>query len=154
MFALVVRAPAQVLPLGTAAPQLTLTSAAGQRVHALQAAAHHSLVVEFFDTECNICRSRAPELCGLSHDHSSDVFVAVDAAREDAAALNTYGQRYQSQPCAVALLVDPDLTVSRAYRAAVVPTVYVVDSSGNIAYAAVGSAGIDGVAATLQRLGG
>ena len=154
MFALVVRAPADVLPLGTAAPQLILTSAAGQRVNAREEAAHHNLVVEFLDTECEICRSRAPKLCTLAHDHGSDVFVAIDAAREDAAALNSYAQRYQPQPCAVTPLVDPDLTVSRAYRAAVVPTVYVVDSSGNISYAAVGAAGIDGLGAALQRFGG
>ena len=150
----VVRPPAQLLPLGTAAPGIVLNSASGQKVNALQAAAHHNLVIQFFDTQCDTCRNQAPQLCVLAHDHSGDVFVGVDAGREDASTLSAYAQTYLPQPCPVMLLLDPDLKVSRAYRAAVVPSVYVVDSSGKIGYAAVGSAGVDGLDAALQRLGG
>ncbi len=48
----------------------------------------------------------------------------------------------------------PARRAGRAYRAAVVPTVYVVASGGEITYAAVGSDGVNGLSATLQRLGG
>ena len=151
---MVVRPSAQLLPLGTAAPPLRLMSTTGQPVNALQAAAHHSLVVSFFDTQCDTCRSQAPQLCSVAQNRSDDVFIAVDAGGESAAALRAYAQSAFSSPCRVTVLADPARTVSRAYRAAVVPTVYVVDSGGKIAYAAVGSDGVNGLPATLQRLGG
>lgn len=154
VFAVVVRPTAQLLPLGTPAPPLKLVSATGQPVNALQAAAQHTLVVDFFDTQCDTCRSQAPQLCSIAKDHSNDFFFAVDAGGESGAALRAYAQSYLPAPCRVTVLADPDRTVSRAYRAAVVPTVYVVASGGEIAYAAVGSDGVNGLPATLQRLGG
>lgn len=153
-FAVVVRPSAQLLPLGTEAPPLTRVSTTGQTVNALQAAAHHNLVIDFFDTQCDTCRRQAPQLCTIAQQHSDDVFIAVDAGGETAAALKAYAQSNFQQSCRVTVLADPDRTVSRAYRAAVVPTVYVVASGGEIAYAAVGSDGVNGLSATLQRLGG
>ena len=151
---MVVRPSAQLLPLGTVAPPLTLSSTSGQTVNALQAAAHHNLVVDFLDTQCDTCSSQAPQLCSIAQDHGNDVFVAVDAGGESASALTAYARSYFPSPCRVTVLTDPDRTVSRAYRAAVVPTVYVVASGGEIAYGAVGSDGVNGLPATLQRLGG
>jgi peroxiredoxin len=151
---LVLRPQPRLLAVGTSAPPILLQSVFGQQVNALNAAAHHNLVVEFFDTQCDTCQRQAGQLCAVAQRHESDVFVAVDAAGEDAATLNAYARARQPSPCRVTLLVDPKLSVSRAYRAAVVPTVYVVDSSGKIAYGAVGSAGVDGVDTMLQRLDG
>ena len=149
-----VRPSAQLLPLGTSAPPLTLVSTTGQTLNALQAAAHHNLVVDFFDTQCDTCRSQAPQLCSVAQDHGNDVFIAVDAGGESASALASGTRSYFPKSCRVTVLADPDRTVSRAYRAAVVPTVYVVAGGGEIAYAAVGSDGVNGLPATLQRLGG
>ena len=154
LFAVVVRPSAQLLPLGAAAPPLTLADTAGKRVNALQAAAHHSVVIDFFDTQCDTCKGQSAQLCGVAQQHGSDAFVAVDAGGEGAAAVSSYAHTNLPSPCPVTALLDPTRSVSRAYRAAVVPTVYVVDSSGKIAYADVGSAGVDGLDATLQRLGG
>jgi len=153
-FAVVVRPSAQLLPLGTVAPPVTLVSTTGQTINALLAATHHNLVIDFLDTQCDTCRSQAPQLCAVSLQHSSDVFIAVDAGGEGGGALRAYAQSNFSSSCRVTVLADPDRTVSRAYRAAVVPTVYVVASGGEIAYAAVGSDGVNGLSATLQRLGG
>lgn len=150
---LVLRPQPQLLAVGSTAPAIVLQSASGQQVDGLRAAAHHNLVVEFFDTQCDTCQRQAAQLCALAQRHASDVFVAVDAAGERASALTAYAGAHQPPPCPVTLLADPKLSVSRAYRAAVVPTVYVVDSSGKIAYAGVGSAGVDGLDAMLQRLG-
>jgi peroxiredoxin len=144
----------QLLATGTVAPPIVLTSAAGQQVNALEAATAHRLVIEFFDVECETCQRQAAELCGIAARHPADVFVAVDAARESATALSAYARHYHPAPCPVTLLVDPGLKVTRAYRAAVVPTVYVVDARGTIAYGAVGPAGIDGAEPALRRLGG
>lgn len=151
---LVVHPQAPLLSMGSAAPPINLTSDTGQPVNALQAAAHNALVIEFFDIECATCQRQAPALCSIAARHASDVFVAVDAANESASALRAYRMRYLAPPCPVTLLVDPGLKVSRAYQAAVVPTLYVVDSTGKIASAAVGPAGVDGLEAALRRAGG
>lgn len=151
---LVVHPQAPLLSTGSAAPAINLTSDTGQRVNALAAAAHHALVIEFFDIECATCQRQAPALCGIAAGHTSDVVVAVDAGNESAAAIRGFRMRYFAAPCPITVLVDPGLAVSRAYRAAVVPTVYVVDKGGNIAYADVGPAGVDNLDAVLQRVGG
>lgn len=154
MLVLVVHLQPQLLAAGSTAPAIVLQSSAGQRVDALVAAAHHNLVVEFFDTQCDTCRRQAAALCSVARQRPAVVFVAVDAGGENRSAVAAYGRVNHPPPCPVTLLLDPGLSVSRAYRAAVVPTVYVVDSSGKIAFGAVGSAGVDGLDVTLRRLGG
>lgn len=151
---LVIHLQPQLLAAGTTAPAIVLQSDTGQRVDGLAAAAHHNLVVAFFDTQCDTCERQAAQLCTLAEQHAADVFVAVDAGGESRSAVAAYGRANHPPPCPVTLLLDPGLSVSRAYRAAVVPTVYVVDSSGKIAYGAVGSAGVGGLDATLRQLGG
>lgn len=148
-----VRPQAPLLSAGTPAPPINLVSDTGQRVNPVQAAEHHAAVVAFFDVECDTCKRQAPQLCGIAARHPSATFVAVDAANESAAALAAFARDYMPQPCPVTLLVDPGAKVSRAYYAAVVPTLYVVDGSGNIASAAVGPAGVDGLEAVLHGLG-
>lgn len=151
---LVVHPQAPLLPAGSPAPPIKLTSDTGQPVNALVAAAHHALVVEFFDIECTTCQRQAPALCGIAARHPSDVFVAVDAGNESPTALRAFRARYFPQPCPVTVLVDPGVAVSRAYRAAVVPTLYVIDTRGTIASADVGPAGIDNLDAVLHAVGG
>ena len=154
LLVLVIHPQPQLLAAGTRAPAIRLESIAGEQVDALAAAAHHSLVVEFFDTQCDTCARQEGLLCSLAGQHAADVFVAVDAAGETRSAVAAYGRDNQPAGCPVTLLLDPGLGVSRAYRAAVVPTLYVVDSSGKIAFGAVGSAGVDGLDPTLRQLGG
>lgn len=149
-----IRPQPQLLALGAPAPAIVLQSITGDRIDALAAAAHHNLVVQFFDTQCDTCARQAAQLCSVAQRHGADTVVAVDAAGESSAAVADYGRAHQPSTCPVTLLLDPGLGVSRSYRAAVVPTVYVVDSNGKIAFAAVGSAGVDGLDSTLQHLGG
>ena len=141
------------LAAGTSAPQITLQSVGGAAMNANAAAAHHALVVEFIETTCETCQRNAAVLCSLAARFPQDVFVAVDAGGESAAAVAGFAAAHEPAGCRVTLLLDPGLKVTHAYEAAVVPTVYVVDSSGKIAYGGVGSDGIAGLAAVLQRLG-
>ena len=141
------------LAVGSAAPQITLRSVSGQTVNATAAAAHHALVVEFIETSCTTCQRDAGTVCGLASHFGQDTFVAVDAGGESAAAVSAFAAAHEPSGCGVTLLLDPGLQVTHAYEAAVVPTIYVVDSGGRIAYGGVGSDGIAGVQAVLQRLG-
>ncbi|MGH7685896.1 MAG: TlpA family protein disulfide reductase [Candidatus Dormibacteria bacterium] len=149
-----IRPQPQLLALGATAPALVLQSIEGDRIDALATAAHHNLVVQFFDAQCDTCARQAAQLCSVAQRHSADTVVAVDAAGESTAVVSDYARANRPSSCPVTLLLDPGLGVSRGYRAAVVPTVYVVDSNGKIAYAAVGSAGVDGLDSTLLHLGG
>ena len=141
------------LAAGTTAPAIVLHTVAGASLNANAAAAHHALVVEFIETSCETCQRNAPVVCALAARFSHDVFVGVDAGAESAAAVAGFAAAHEPAGCPVTLLLDPGLSVTHAYEAAVVPTVYVVDSSGKIAYGGVGSDGIAGLAAVLQRLG-
>ena len=141
-----------LLARGTDAPAIVLQSDTGVRVDVLRGAAHHAVVVEFFETACVSCQHGAPALCAAGAGFPDVTIVAVDAGAEAAPALRAFVARYLPSSCNATVLVDPAQSVSHAYRAAVVPTVYVVDRNGKIAYGGVGPAGIDGLAAALRQL--
>ncbi|MFN2581536.1 MAG: TlpA family protein disulfide reductase [Candidatus Dormibacteria bacterium] len=143
-----------MLSVGAQAPPISLRSSDGTLVDATAMAAHRVLVVEFIETSCTTCQQKAPELCAASQHYAHDVFVAVDAAAEPASALAAFTARYFAPPCAVTLLQDPGQSVTHAYEAGVVPTAYVIDGSGRVAYAAVAAAGIDGISSAVAAAGG
>lgn len=137
---------------GTGAPSIVLASDTGRRLDVLALAALHPVVVEFFETSCVSCEQDAEPLCAVSNAFPDVTVVAVGAGGEAAPALRAFEAKYLQPPCRVTVLVDPGRTVAHAYQAAVVPTVYVIDRSGHIAYGGVGVAGIHGVAAMLHQL--
>ena len=151
---LLVHPQASLLRNGSAAPAITLQTDTGVHVDALAAAAHRPLLIQFFSTVCDTCARQGPALCALPARFRRTLVIAVDAAGETAAAIRAYGLHAMPPPCVAHRLVDPALSVTRAYQAAVVPTVYVVDSSGRIAYGGVGGNAIDGAQAALMQLGG
>src|SRR4029077_6897324 len=48
-----------LLANGTVAPPIVLESDAGQKIDVLRGAAHHAVVLEFFETACVTCEQRA-----------------------------------------------------------------------------------------------
>ena len=152
LIVLLVHPTPPMLQAGTPAPSIALRTAGGQPDNVLQRANHRPVVVEFIEAGCVTCQQEAPALCRLGVTYPQVTFAAIDAAGESAAALQQFAARYQSPGCATAVLLDPGLQVSRAYDVRVVPTVYVIDSAGKIAYGGLGAQGIEGVAAVLQRL--
>jgi len=140
----------QLLPVGLAAPPITLRDSGGRPVTVVPSPQQGPVVIEFFDTVCVSCQREAATLCGIAAANPAATVVGVDAGSESAAAVAAYARR--SSPCALPFLVDPNAKVSRSYAAAVVPTIYVVDRHGKIAYGGVGSSGIEAVSHNLQRL--
>ena len=141
-----------LLSTGTAAPAIVLKSDTGQRLDVLAVAAHHPVVVEFFEESCVSCQQDAQTLCAASNAFPEVTVVAVDAGGAPASALQTFATKYLTPPCHVTVLVDPSQRAAHDYQAAVVPTVYVIDSNRKISYGGVGASGIHGVAAALRRL--
>jgi peroxiredoxin len=152
LITLLVHPSPPMLQVGSPAPAIALRTIGGQSDNVLPSADHHPVVVEFIEAGCVTCQQEAAALCRLGVTYTHVTFVAVDAAADPAAAVQGFAARYLSPGCTTMVLLDPGLPVSRSYDVRVVPTVYVVDSSGKIAYGGLGASGIEGVAPVLQRL--
>lgn len=125
-----------LLPVGTAAPPISLTSSDGAVVDLPGAAAGRPFVIEFFEAGCAHCQEVAGRLC-----HESAPVFAVDAARDSAATLSAFRRQY-APGCTYPMLVDPELRAAGAYAVSAVPTVYVV-KGGRITFSGAGLDGID-----------
>jgi len=155
-FALVSRIGHALLPGGSPAPQIKLAGADGQRYDVLAAAQGHPVVLEFFETTCEICQREVKPMCDVRRKHPGAVFFGLDAARENAAAVSGFGRRQAGGCIDWPLLLDPNSNVLRSYSVTVVPTVYLLTPSGRVAYSGTGEAGVAGLDAaisSLERLG-
>ena len=145
--------PPPVLPAGSVAPSIVLQTVDGTRFSALPPPVAHALVLDFFQGMCSTCQQKADTLCSLANTFPKLTVAAIDSGGESTASVKAFAQRFFSR-CSITVLLDPGLRVTRNYQVSVVPTVYVVDMSGKIAYGDVGASGIDGLAAALRGLRG
>ncbi|MGH7722805.1 MAG: TlpA family protein disulfide reductase [Candidatus Dormibacteria bacterium] len=145
---LVVHPQANLLPLGTAAPAISLDSVGGGHVDVAASANGRPYIVEFFEAGCAHCQQVAGQLC-----KERVAVFAVDAAKDSAPTISSYRSRYAAR-CGYPLLLDPKLSAGSAYNVNVVPTVYLV-KAGRIAYAGAGLDGVNGLgSAVAKALGG
>lgn len=145
----------RLLPGGSAAPAISATSSTGEAV-ALFGAANppgRPVVLEFFETTCTVCRQEVGPMCDVHAQHGGAAFYGIDAAREKAPEVNDFGRTQGNGCTSWPLLLDPRSTILRAYSVTVVPTVYVIDARGRVAYTGTGQGGVDGLAAALRSLG-
>jgi thiol-disulfide isomerase/thioredoxin len=145
----------RLLPGGTAAAAISADASTGEHVTAFATGAPPTrpVVVEFFETTCAVCRQEVAPMCQVKAQHPGVDFYGIDAARENAATVNDF-RRTQANGCTDwPLLLDPRSDLLRAYSVSVVPTVYVIDTRGRIAYAGTGAGGVDGLATALRNLG-
>jgi hypothetical protein len=147
LVATLIHPQANLLPVGSSAPSITLDAVGGGRVSVAPAAPGQPYVVEFFEAGCAHCQQVASRLCG----QKVPVF-AVDAAKDSAQTIASYHAQYAPR-CSYPLLLDPNLSAGAAYNVSAVPTVYVV-KAGKIAYAGTGLDGVNGLAAAVQKAGG
>ena len=155
-FAVVSRISHPLLPGGAAAPAIRLASiSGGGDVHdVLTESRGHAVVLEFFETTCEVCQHEVKPMCDVHARHPGVPFYSINAAREKAGAVAAF-QRDQGGGCTDwPLLLDPQSTVLRAYSVTVVPTVYVIDARGRVAYTGTGQGGVDGLDRALAQLAG
>lgn len=139
-----IRPQANLLPVGSKAPAISLDAVGGGHITVASAAAGKPYIVEFFEAGCAHCQQVASQLC----TEKVQVF-AVDAAKESAQTIASFHSQYAPR-CSYPLLLDPNLSAGSAYNVNAVPTVYLVNN-GKVAYAGAGLDGFNGLGAAVKK---
>ncbi|MCK4504260.1 MAG: TlpA family protein disulfide reductase [Candidatus Aegiribacteria sp.] len=119
---------------GTQAPEWNLSDSDGNMV-SLEALRGNVVVIDFWATWCGPCKVVMPEIQSLHEKYADqpvmiygvNVWESGDAAAFMLENAYTYG-----------LLLESD-AVAEEYKVSGIPTLYVIDQEGNIAFAQVGS---------------
>lgn len=125
-----------LLPMGSVAPAFALKDPSG-KVQTLKALRGKTVVVDFWGTWCLPCHKMMPKLQDLHRRYASKGLVVVgiavaDNAGNPAGFMKRNGYTYR-------LLLSGD-SVAKAYKAKLLPTLYVIDRNGRIAYRQAGLA--------------
>jgi len=151
-FALVSHIAHPLLPGGAPAPAIRLQDSAGLRHDVLAEAAGHPVVLEFFETTCTVCQHEVGPMCDAQRRHPDIPFFGLDAAREKAATVEGFRHDQGSGCTGWPLLLDPNSNVLRSYSVTVVPTVYLLDARGRVAYTGTGEAGVSGLGQAIAQV--
>ncbi len=133
-----------VLPVGAIAPDFTLSTATGEKVH-LSDYRGKTVLLEFFATWCPHCQAEAQHLSRLfqSLPRSEFAILSVNADGEDPASLYAF-DRFFHIPWPT--LLDPGTpagrykqsggagAVTNAYGVELYPTFYIIDAKGRVAW--------------------
>jgi thiol-disulfide isomerase/thioredoxin len=153
-FAIVSRIGHPLLAGGTPAPPVRLADTGGARHDVLRDAGGRPVVLEFFETTCAICQHEVQPMCQVRQRHPGVAFYGIDAARENAQVVRAFQQGQAGGCTSWPLLLDPQSAVLRSYSVTVVPTIYLIDGQGRVAYTGTGEAGVSGLDSALGRIEG
>ena len=141
------------LPERRAAPEVALDSLDGARV-LLAELRGKVVLVSFWATWCPPCRREMPSVERLGRLLAGEDFVvlAVNVGEDEDTVFAFTGQ-LEPRPT-FPILLDRDSRVLRAWPVKGLPTTFVVDRQGRIAYRAVGGRDFDdpGIVADLRKL--
>ncbi len=139
-----------LLPIGQAAPNFTLTDAAGHTVSLAQYRGH-PVLINFWATYCGPCRTETPllERTMQAHQQAGLVILGVDQG-EPLDAIRQFGNDYG---LTYPLLADYQLAVNRQYGVTSLPDSYFIDASGAIRYTVNGILQMTTLAIGLQTIG-
>ena len=134
-----VRTVSTMLPLGTQAPDFTLTNTDGQRVSLSDFRDKKALVIIFMCNHCPYVKHVAPELTRVSNEYmpkgvgflgiSSNDVVAHPEDSPERMKAEAAKQGYKFP-----YLYDADQSVAMAYNAACTPDIFVFDSAHRLVY--------------------
>lgn len=124
------------------APVLALKDLDGQ-LHDLASLKGKVVLVNFWATWCPPCRREMPSMDRLARKLAGTPFVvlAVDIG-EDADTIHTFIGQLDATP-SFPILLDPHARIMQTWKISGLPTTYLIDPQGRIAYSAVGGREFD-----------
>ncbi|HZD33089.1 MAG TPA: TlpA disulfide reductase family protein [Candidatus Angelobacter sp.] len=142
------------LATGNVAPGFTLATTAGKKVSLHEFLRRGPVVLAFFKVSCPVCQFAFPlyERLAQAHKNSSAMFLGISQNNpvQASAFAREYGVTFS-------IAIDDEAngyTASNAYGLTNVPTLFYIDSSGEIEVSSVGwsKAEVDEVSAKLAEL--
>ncbi len=122
--------------MGARAPEFSLMDIEGKR-HRLSDYRGRVVIVNFWATWCPPCIAEMPSMQRAWEQLEPDGILLLGInTGESKAAIERFDSKY---PVDFPLLMDPDSTVTGAWPVRGMPTTFVVDPEGQIAYRAVGA---------------
>ena len=137
------------LPLGTAAPAVTLADLDGKTVDLGQYVGKQPVLLEFWATWCPLCKALEPSLKAAHAKYGGKVtFVAVGVGVNETPA--SIKRHLAADPLPFPVLYDANGAAVRAYHAPTTSYIVVLDRAGKVVYTGAGAE--QDIAALLQRL--
>jgi len=137
------------LPLGTAAPAVTLADLDGKTVDLGQYVGKQPVLLEFWATWCPLCKALEPSLKAAHAKYGTKVkFVAVGVGVNETPA--SIKRHLANHPLPFPVLYDAAGAAVRAYQAPTTSYIVVLDRAGMVVYTGAGAE--QDIAAVLQRL--
>jgi peroxiredoxin len=125
------------LPCDTQAPEFALTTMNGKSVILSDLLKRGPAVLAFFKISCPVCQYAFPYLERLQKLHKPEAVsflgISQDSKRDTQSFVQSYGLTFP-----VALDEAPRYLASNAYKLTNVPTVYLIDRTGDIEVISVG----------------
>lgn len=126
----------------TPAPMLALKDLDDQP-HDLGSLKGKVVLVNFWATWCPPCRREMPSMERLAHKLADAPFVVLAVnIGEDADTIHTFLSQLDAAP-SFSILLDPHARLMKTWKISGLPTTYLIDPQGRIAYSAVGGREFD-----------
>ncbi len=101
------------------------------------------VLVNFWATWCPPCRREMPSMDRLAHKLAGTAFVVLAVnIGEDADTIHTFISQLDAAP-SFPILLDPHANTMQTWKISGLPTTYLIDPQGRIAYSAVGGREFD-----------
>ena len=145
--------PLQAIPSLPAAPPLALPDEEGKKTWRLSELRGKVVLVNFWATWCPPCRKELPSMERLWRQFKDQglVVLGVNVA-EDGNAVFAFSNGLET-PLTFPLLLDEDGSVTQSWPVQGLPTTYLLDKQGRIAFGAIGGREFDSPAIVEQVRG-
>jgi thiol-disulfide isomerase/thioredoxin len=130
---------ATLLPVGTEAPDFTLTSIEGKSVTLSQYRHHQWVLLEFFASWCPHCQHSAPHLQALQKEYPHKLKILAVNSGDHPPKASTAQAFHDTYKVTYTILDYPDPSLMKSYDVSGIPTLYLVDEAGKIAWSTVGT---------------
>ncbi len=117
--------------IGQPAPNFELATLEGGDSLRLSSLRGHLVFLNFWATWCDPCRREFPAFAGFTMNQPDARVVAVNMG-DDSTKIEGFLKEISLGSDAVSILLDSDLSVSRAYSVDYLPATFVIDAAGQV----------------------